>query len=142
MVLVSLSSSSSSQGKLANTSRRPNLTFQFNRHAVCRVQTHGLFRIRDGPMCMAYLDITAYAELRDTARFRTIRQAHCPSVRRSMKCIKARKPKDAIKDPYVAAVLIALAQERRLYEKPSEEYATLPTDGLSKGYKVRPVRLS
>ncbi|KAK0655301.1 hypothetical protein B0T16DRAFT_396682 [Cercophora newfieldiana] len=91
-----------------------DLSFRFAQCVVATLQTDGVFSFSDA-QTLAYLDLGAIASRRSmTIRMPRSQAVLNPPVAR-LQQIRTRQlqPTNEVEDPYIAAVLIALAQERR-----------------------------
>ncbi|KAK4676067.1 hypothetical protein QC764_0084640 [Podospora pseudoanserina] len=89
------------------------LNFQFSRRVVASLATDALFSPVPTPPRLAYLDLEAAQRRRDKSisLFRS-RRLNSPVARAQHKRQRRLRPAKDIEDPYIAAVLIALAQEQ------------------------------
>ncbi|KAK4202194.1 hypothetical protein QBC40DRAFT_46356 [Triangularia verruculosa] len=89
------------------------LDFQFDRRVVASLETDGVFSPAPTPPRLAYLDLEATQLRRDNSvPFIRSRRPNPPAVRLQRKRRRRLRPAKDIEDPYIAAVLIALAQEQ------------------------------
>lgn len=94
------------------------LHLQFNRRAVACIETDGFFSPVSNTAIpsLAYLDLEATQLRRDNSiPFIKYRRPNPPAVRLQRKRRQCLQPANNIEDPYIAAVLIALAQNQYYY---------------------------
>ena len=106
---------------------RENVQFHFARRPVAQLPCLPFSRARQSPSQppppaqLAYLDLSEIAQHRRTKLagpappMGARRRPNAPGFRRVQKQLRRLAPKDRREDPYLAALLIALAQEQRLH---------------------------
>ncbi|KAI1347809.1 hypothetical protein F5Y01DRAFT_307227 [Xylaria sp. FL0043] len=90
---------------------RSRLPFDFNRQTIATVPTSGIFSYRSNTANLAYLDLECVASERDNSIGLSMsKKLDGPVWRIRQKQQRQLRPSNEAEDPYVAAVLIALAQ--------------------------------
>ena len=94
-----------------------DLSFCFNRRKVAALRTDGIFHSSSDsadPPTLAFLDLEAVGSRRDmSVRISSCNRVNLPVDNLRWKHQQRLRPTKEIEDPYIAAVLIALAQQRR-----------------------------
>ncbi|KAK1749640.1 hypothetical protein QBC47DRAFT_354760 [Echria macrotheca] len=92
------------------------LPFCFNQRQVALLPTDGIFCNSSGQIVLAYLHLSTVKERRNPSirpRRHARVQTNIPTTRLKHKAESSPRPTGELEDPYIAAVLIALAQQRR-----------------------------
>ncbi|UKZ61470.1 uncharacterized protein TrAtP1_002736 [Trichoderma atroviride] len=122
-----------------------SLDFYFNQLAVATLQTDGVFVCNSCPFggWLAFLDLPLVSERRDNS----IKSTHFKRVNNPGYAIRQRRlrniqPTNKAEDPYIAAVLIALAQEQRRQRADAAAKNQGPSIESPKHFKVHVLALS
>ncbi|KAF5000395.1 hypothetical protein FDECE_11215 [Fusarium decemcellulare] len=108
-----------------------DLSFCFDQHVTVTLQTDGTFSCsssRSTAPNLAYLDLEAVGSRRDNSvKIPSCNRVNPPIASLRQKRQRRLRPTNEMEDPYIATVLIALAQQRRCQRDASAtEHVTMP----------------
>ncbi|KAI2730448.1 hypothetical protein DTO012A7_9726 [Penicillium roqueforti] len=108
-----------------NPSKSDNLQFYFNRRAVARLRTEGVFLNNSVAPNLAYITFGKIQLLREKhVSYKPPRKrdrSNDPGFRLWERKLKLLEPQNPVEDPYIVAILIALAQgQRRAQQQESQ----------------------
>ncbi|KFA75403.1 hypothetical protein S40288_10676 [Stachybotrys chartarum IBT 40288] len=117
------------------------IPFDFAERPVCRLSTNGIFApAGTAPAALAFLDLYGVRDRRHTSFLGGIgRRLNPPAVRLAFKKLARVRPNHVAHDPYIAAVLISLAQGLRYEAMMGSQ--TPPANGAPISPPKEPVEL-
>ncbi|KAJ6186885.1 hypothetical protein N7519_001793 [Penicillium mononematosum] len=90
------------------------LSFYFNHRPVVKLATDGVFSSNSVTPSLAYITFDSIQSLRKKHVYTPpYRMVNVPGLRLRQKKLDSLTPQNPVEDPYIAAILIALAQEQR-----------------------------
>ncbi|KAF7552771.1 hypothetical protein G7Z17_g4092 [Cylindrodendrum hubeiense] len=99
------------------------LSFRFSRRTVCSVLTDGVWSLNTAAPSLAYIDLYNLESLRKKriCHSKESTRGNRPVAALRKKKLRHHKPSNDAEDPYILAILIALAQEQRRMQQKQQK---------------------
>lgn len=108
-----------------------DLSFRFNHQNVANLPTDGVFMSSDPLSSIAFVTFDTIKSLRESY-IRPKKTTNIPILNKTRSKLRLLEPRDRAEDPYLVAVLIALAQTQRRQQQPSQLVNTTTNNAWSR----------